>query len=146
MNKHREAMASAAAAAVLAGIGISPGHAEALRHEDYEIDRELSLAVSDGFTRQTWRRAGEVWTETRDTLSMHEDERVRIYVTNDMPGARVISFGDENPVQRVRPGETIAVDLTIIRADGFVISVVGQPALSRPVRVRAADGDRLNIA
>ena len=146
MNKHSEAMASAAATAVLASIGISPAHAERQRHSDFEIDRELSLAVSDGFTRQTWRQAGQVWTETRDTLSMREEERVRIYVTNDMPGARVISFGDENPVQRVRTGETIAVDLTITRPDSFVISVVGQPALSRPVRVRTNGGDRLNIA
>jgi hypothetical protein len=146
MITYREAMASAAAAAVLASIGISSANAEQQRHADFEVDRELALAVSDGFARQTWRQAGQVWTETRDTLSMHEDERVRVYVTNDMPGARVISFGDGQPVQRVRPGETIAVDLTIERAESFLISVVGQPALSRPVRVRTNAGDRLNIA
>jgi hypothetical protein len=144
MNTYREAMASAAAAAVLASVGISSADAEHPRHADFEVDRELALSVSDGFARQTWRQAGQVWTETRETLSMHEEERVRVYIINDMPGARVISFGEGQPVQRVRPGETVAVDLTIGGPDGFTISVVGQPALSRPVRIRSTMGKRLN--
>jgi hypothetical protein len=135
--KHSEAMAAATCGTILAGIGILPAHAEPQRHEDFEVDRELVLAVSDGFSRQTWRYAGQVWSETRDTLLMHEDERVRVYITNDMPGVRVISFGDDEPVRRVRTGDTVAIDMTISRLAGFSIAVVGQPALSRPVRVRA---------
>jgi hypothetical protein len=146
MITRREAMAATAAAAVLAGIGISPANAEPRRLEDSEIDRELSLAVSDGFSRQTWRYAGQVWTETRDTLSLHEDERIRVFVTNDMPGVQVISFGDDRPVQRVRPGEMVAVDLTINRLDDFLISVIGQPSMSRPVRVRPSYGAHANVA
>lgn len=146
MITRREAMAASAAAAVLAGIGISPASAEAARFADSELDRELSLAVSDGFSRQTWRYAGQVWTETRDTLSFHEDEHIRVYITNDMPGVRVVSLGDDGPVQRVRPGETVAIDLTVDRLDDFMISVAGQPALSRPVRVRPSYGAHPNIA
>jgi hypothetical protein len=144
--KHSEAMAAATCAAILASIGILPAHSEPERHEDFEIDRELSLAVSDGFSRQTWRHAGQVSNETRDALLMHEDERVRVYITNDMPGVRVISFGDDQPVRRVRTGETIAIDLTISRLAGFSISVVGQPALSRPVRIRTNHSAYADVA
>src|SRR5205809_236029 len=56
----REALAAGAAAAVLAGIGISPAYAEPLPH-DASADRELRLSVSDGFTRQTWIYGGQVW-------------------------------------------------------------------------------------
>jgi hypothetical protein len=146
MITRREAIAASAAAVVLAGIGISPAHADVRRFDEGEIDRELSLAISDGFSRQTWRYAGQVWTETRDTLSFHEDEHIRVYVTNDMPGVRVISLGDDRPVRRVRPGETIAIDLTVDGVDDFIISVAGQPAISRPVRVRASHGAHPNIA
>lgn len=142
----RDAMAAATCTVILAGIGIAPASAEPQHHEDFEVDRELSLAVSDGFSRQTWRYAGQVWSETRDTLQMHEDERVRVYVTNDMPGVRVISFGDDQPARRIRTGETIAIDMTISRLAGFTISVVGQPALSRPVRVRATYGAHANVS
>ncbi|MDP3739717.1 MAG: hypothetical protein Q8R02_20180 [Hyphomonadaceae bacterium] len=146
MLKHSEAMAAATCVAILAGIGISPAFAEPQRHEDFEVDRELVLAVSDGFSRQTWRYAGQVWSETRDTLLMHEDERVRVYITNDMPGVRVISFGDDQPARRVRAGETISADLTMDHARGFTIAVVGQPAFSRPVRVRANYVAHANMA
>lgn len=146
MLKYSEAMAAATCAAILAGIGILPAHAESQRHEDFEVDRELSLAVSDGFTRQTWRHAGQVWTETRDTLSLHEDECLRIYVTNDAPGVRVISFGEDLPARRVRAGETISIDMTVSRLEGFTIAVIDQPALSRPVRVRATYGANANVA
>jgi hypothetical protein len=146
LTKRRDAMAAATCTAILAGVGILPANAEASRHEDFEIDRELVLAVSDGFSRQTWRHAGQVWNETRDELMMHEDERIRVHITNDMPGVRVISLGDDMPVRRVRTGETITIDLTISRLAGFMISVVGQPALSRPVRVRPSDGAQANFA
>lgn len=141
----RDAMAVATCTAILAGIGIASASAEHQRHEDFEIDRELVLAVSDGFSRQTWRHAGQVWNETRDTLLMHEDERVRVYITNDMPGVRVISFGDDQPARRVRMGQTVAIDLTISRLAGFSIAVVGQPALSRPVRIRANHSAHANV-
>jgi hypothetical protein len=146
MITRREAIAASAATVVLAGIGISPAHADVRHFDEGEIDRELSLAISDGFSRQTWRYAGQVWTETRDTLSFHEDEHIRVYVTNDMLGVRVISLGDDRPVRRVRPGETIAIDLMVDGVDDFIISVAGQPAISRPVRVRASYGAHPNIA
>lgn len=135
MGSQHEAVASAAAA-LLASIGISPAGTKHCRHADFEIDREVSLAVSDGFTRQTWRKAGKVWTETRDILSFDQGERVRIFISNYTPGVRVISFGDENPTQRVRSGETIIADVTA--KGSFIIAVAGQPSLSRPVRVLAA--------
>ena len=143
---HSEAMAVAACTALVASIGILPAYAEPQRHEDLEIDRELSLAVSDGFSRQTWRHAGQVWKETRDALLMHEDERVRVYITNDMPGVRAISLGDDQPVRRIRTGETFAIDLTISRLAGFSIAAVGQPALPRPVRIRASHSAHAGVA
>ena len=144
LTKRRDAMAAATCTAILAGVGILSADAEASRHEDFEIDRELVLAVSDGFSRQTWRYAGQVWNETRDELTMHEDERIRVYVTNDMPGVRVVSFGDDMPVRRVRTGETIMIDLTISHLAGFMISVVGQPALSASARVTASTSPDLS--
>src|SRR5262245_51590206 len=107
----RETLASGTAAAILAGIGISPAHAEPLPH-DASADRELRLAVSDGFTRQTWLYAGQVWSETRDTLVFHEDETIRITIANDQRGDRVILLGEDQMV-RVRQGEMRSVVMRV---------------------------------
>lgn len=131
-------MAANSCAATLAGIGITPAGAQPMRAPRNEIDRELRLSISEAFARQTWVQSGRAWTETRDVLAMHEDEIVRVIVFNDTPGVRVISFGDHRPHLRVRPGEMQALDLFIDSLESFVIAVVGQPPLSRPVRIREA--------
>lgn len=145
LSSRREAMAAASCAAALAAIGISPANAGPLRAPHNEIDRELRLRISDGFSRQTWAHSGQQWTETRDTLSMHEDEIVRVSIFNDTPSVRVISFGDTRPHLRIRPGEGASIDLFVDQLDPFEIAVVGQPPLSRPVKVRASYGAYANV-
>lgn len=135
----RETVAAGTMAAILAGIGIQPALArpalaEAAPHA--EIDRELYLAVSDGFTRQAWRHGGQTWIETRDVLSLREDEVIRITIANDRPGSRVISLGDERDLMLLRAGETRSVTLAIRQLHGFRISVMGEPMITRAATVR----------
>jgi hypothetical protein len=136
MTTRRDTVAAGSAAAILASIGIFPAFA-ALEHEAARIDRELRLSISDGFTRQVWLHAGEQWTETRDVLSFRDEELVRITITNDRPGARVISFGAGRELMRLRPGETRSIVLDIGRPGTFDISVIDQPMITRPAKVRA---------
>lgn len=136
LSSKREAMAAAGCAATLAGIGITPVDAPPTRASRDEFDRELRLSIGDAFSRQTWVHGGRQWSETRDALSMHEDEIVRVRIFNDTPGVRVVSFGDGRPMLRVRPGEWATLDLFIEGGEQFEIAVVGQPPLSRPVKVR----------
>jgi FtsP/CotA-like multicopper oxidase with cupredoxin domain len=137
-------MTAAASAAILAGIGISPAFAEPLSHEDFEIDRELRMRISNGFTTQIWAYGGQVWRETQDTLCFHEDERVRISIRNDTPFVRVVTVGHDR-VLRIRPRETASIDLTIASLEAFSIDVVGLPAFSRPARIRANYGAHANV-
>lgn len=132
----REAMAAAGCAATLAGIGITPINAPPTRAQRDEFDRELRLSIGNAFSRQTWLRAGQQWSETRDALSFHEDEIIRVRIFNDTPGVRVVSFGDTRPMLRVRPNEWATIDLFVEGGETFEIAVVGQPPLSRPVKVR----------
>jgi hypothetical protein len=137
MTGRRDTVAAEASAAILAGIGIYPASAEPIRTRT-TIDRELCLSISDGFTRQTWRRQGHSWSETRDVLSLKEHECIRITVLNDMPGLRVVSLGGDRML-RIPSGELRSATVLADSAEPFVISVVGQPALSRPVRVRTSE-------
>jgi hypothetical protein len=143
MLTRRETLASGTAAAILAGIGISPVYAEPLPH-DASADRELRLAVSDGFTRQTWIYAGQMWSETRDTLVFHEDETIRITIANDQRGDRVIALGEDQMI-RVRQGEARSVVMRIASLKPFSIAVADQPMISRGVQVRASYGARANV-
>lgn len=136
--QRRAAMATASCTATLAAIGITPIAVPSARAPHNEFDRELRLMIGDGFTRQTWVQAGRQWSETRDTLAMHADEIVRIRVFNDTASVRVISFGEARPMLRVRPGQYETIDLVVDSLAPFEISVVGQPPMSRPVRVREA--------
>lgn len=136
LHARRAAMAEASCTATLAAIGITPAHAAPARTTQGQFDRELHLRVSDGFTRQSWRNGLQTWNETRDTLAMLKDEIVRITIVNDTPAVRVISLGDGRPMLRIRSGEAARIDLFVDSFDPFEISVVGQPPLSRPVRVR----------
>ena len=145
MSTRRETMVATTAAAILAGIGITPEHAEALELEDSELDRELQMRISNGFTTQIWAYAGQVWKETADILSLHEDECVRISISNDTPIVRVVSVGHRHML-RIRPGETAAVDLTVKSLNPFSIEVVGLPAFSRPVTVRPSYGAHASVA
>src|SRR6185436_15251765 len=77
MTGPRDIVVAEASAAILAGIGIYPASAKPI-HIRTAIDRELCLSVSDGFTRQTWRRQGHSWTETRDVLSVNEPECITV--------------------------------------------------------------------
>ena len=129
-------MAEASCTATLAAIGITPRTLQPPRLTQGHIDRELRLWVSDGFTRQSWKEDGQAWTETRDRLVMREDEIIRVGIFNDTPSVRVISMGDKRPMLRIRPGETAAIDLFVDSLEPFEIAVVGQPPLSRPVKVR----------
>jgi hypothetical protein len=131
----RDVMAETACSAMLAEIGISSISAPA-RTTQGPPDREVRLQLSDGFTRQTWGRDGEVWTETRDIIALNESEIVRIAILNDTPATRVVSLGDGRPMLRLRSGEARALDLLVDSRMTFEIAVVGQPALSRPVKVR----------
>jgi hypothetical protein len=132
-------------AAILAGVGITPVDAEPLEFEDVELDRELQMRISNGFTTQIWAYAGQVWKETADTLALHEDELVRITIANDTPTVRVVSVGPER-ILRIRPGETANVDLAVRSRAPFSIDVVGVPAFTRPVTVRAGFAARFNTA
>lgn len=145
MPTRHESTVATTTAAILAGIGITPVHAEPLELEDFELDRELQMRISNGFTTQIWAYAGQVWKETADTLALHEDECVRITIANDTPTVRVVSVGP-NRIVRIRPGEAANVDLAVRSLSPFSIDVVGLPAFSRPVSVRAGYGDQANVA
>ena len=136
LHARRAAMAEASCTATLAAIGINSVHASPTRTTQGQFDRELHLRVSDGFTRQSWRDGLHTWNETRDTLAMHKDEIVRITIVNDTPAVRVVSLGDGRPMLRIRAGEAACIDLFIDSFETFEIAVVGQPPLSRPVRIR----------
>ena len=139
MTAGHEGMVATISAAILASIGITPAHAEPLELEDVELDRELQMRISNGFTTQIWAYAGQVWKETADILALHEDELVRISIANDTPTVRVVSVGPTRML-RIRPGETANVDLAVRSRAPFSIDVVGVPAFSRPVEVRASYG------
>ena len=145
MSTRRETMVATTAAAILAGIGITPAHAESQELKDSALDRELQMRISNGFTTQIWAYGGQIWKETADILSLHEDECVRISISNDTPVVRVVSVGHLHML-RIRPGETAAVDLAVKSLEAFSIDVVGVPAFSRPVTVRAAYGGHANLA
>ncbi|MDP3493102.1 MAG: hypothetical protein Q8R82_08295 [Hyphomonadaceae bacterium] len=136
LHARRAAMAEASCTATLAAIGITSIHAASTRTTQGQFDRELHLRVSDGFTRQSWRNGLQTWNETRDTLAMEKDEIVRITIVNDTPAVRVVSLGDGRAMLRIRPGDAACIDLFVDSFDPFEIAVVGQPPLSRPVRVR----------
>ena len=137
MTGRRDTVAAEASAAILAGIGIYPATAKPIPVRT-TIDRELCLSISDGFTRQTWRRHGHSWTETRDVVALNEHECIRITVLNDMPGLRVVSLGGDRML-RIPSGELRSAMVMVDSAEPFLVSVVGQPALSRPVRVRTSE-------
>ena len=145
MPAGNESMVATITAAILASVGITPVHAEPLELEDGELDRELQMRISNGFTTQIWAYAGEVWKETADILSLHKDECVRISIANDTPTVRVVSVGPGR-ILRIRPGETANVDLAVTSFAPFSIDVVGLPAFTRPVTVRAGHGDHVHLA
>ena len=145
MSASAESMVAMTNAAILAGIGITLEHAEPLELDDFELDRELQMRISNGFTTQIWAYAGHVWKETADTLALHEDECVRISIANDTPTVRVVSVGPSR-ILRIRPGETANVDLAVRSLTPFSIDVVGVPAFSRPVSVRANYIAHANVA
>ncbi len=130
--------------AILAAIGITALRGGPLTHHRF-VDRELVLSVSDGFSRQTWIRNGQVLRETRDTLALAEGEHVRITISNDMPGVRVISVGDGR-LLRIRPGSSASIDLVAQAEDSFTIEVMGEPALARPAKVHAPRDARSRAA
>ncbi|HEX5007408.1 MAG TPA: hypothetical protein VFV70_09870 [Hyphomonadaceae bacterium] len=132
MTNHESSMQSGAA--ILAGIGILPSNVPPLTR-NILIDRELILSVSDGFTRQSWVQDGRVNRETRETLSMDDGEHVRITIANDTPGVHVIALGDGRML-RLSAGKSGSIDVSARRGDEFSIDVVGQPAFSRPVKVK----------
>ena len=140
----RETILAGSAAAILAGIGIFPAHAEPLPHDE-SADRELRLMVSDGFTRQFWVYGGQTWSETRDTLTFHEDETIRITIANDQRGDRVIALGEEQMI-RVKQGEVRSVVMRVASLKPFAIAVADQPMISRQVQVRANYGAHANVA
>ncbi len=135
MLSHDTAIAPEISTAILAAIGIAPLGSQPLVHAGL-VNRELKLSVSDGFSRQTWEQEGEVRHEARDTLLLDQNEHIRITVTNDMPGVRVVSVGDGR-LLRIRPGESASMDVGARSTGGFTIAVVGEPAVSRQVYVRA---------
>jgi hypothetical protein len=139
MHAGHEGTVATIAAAILASIGITPAHADPLELDDGELDRELQMRISNGFTTQIWAYAGQVWKETADILSLHEDECVRISISNDTPIVRVVSIGP-NRILRIGPGETANVDLAVRSLTPFSIDVVGVPAFTRPVTVRPGHG------
>jgi hypothetical protein len=145
----RETVLAGTAIAILAGIGISPATAEPLPHDTSadgaSADRELRLSISDGFTRQTWLHAGQVWSETRDTLVFHENETIRITIANDQRGDRVIALGEEQMI-RVKQGEIRSVVMRVSSLKAFVIAVADQPMFSRLVQVRPSYGAHANVA
>lgn len=144
----RETILAGTAIAILAGIGISPASAEPLppnTSDGASADRELRLSVSDGFTRQTWFYAGQVWSETRDTLVFHEDETIRITIANDQRGDRVIALGEDQMI-RVKQGEIRSVVMRVASLKAFSIAVADQPMFSRTVQVRPNYGAHANVA
>jgi len=130
----RESSVMQDAAAILAVIGIVSSNAPSLTRAGF-VSRELLLSVSDGFTRQTWVQDGRVRRETRETLSMDDGEHVRITITNDMPGVRVVTLGDGRML-RLPAGQSRSIDVSARHGEEFSIDVVGQPALSRPVKAQ----------
>lgn len=145
MHTASKTMVATTAAAILAGIGITPAHSEPLEFEDIAFDRELQMRISNGFTTQIWAYAGQVWKETADTLCLHQDECVRISIANDTPTVRVVTAGPSR-ILRIRPGESANVDLIVGSLAPFSIDVVGVPAFTRPVTVRAGVGDYARVA
>lgn len=131
-------------AAILAGIGILSANVPPLTRNAF-VDRELILSVSDGFTRQTWVRDGRVTRETREALAIDADEHVRITIANDMPGVRVITIGDGRML-RLSAGQSGSIDVTARHSADFAITVVGQPSLSRPVKVQRRAQARVKAA
>jgi hypothetical protein len=144
MLTRRDTMIAGTAAAILAGIGIQPAFAGPAP-DTPQIDRELHLAVSDGFTRQAWRYGGQTWVETRDVMTLHEDEVIRVTITNDRPGSRVIALGSERELMLLRQGETKSVAMTIRQLEGFRISVMGEPMITRAATVRPNYGAHANV-
>jgi len=90
-------------------------------------------------------REGQVRRETRDTLSLDQHEHVRITVSNDMRGVRVVSIGDGR-LLRIPSGASASIDVATHSQDGFTIKVVGEPAVSRPVDVQARRSARARAA
>ena len=144
MNELESSIVRQNGAALLAAIGIVPVNVQPLTRTDF-IDRELIVSVSDGFARQTWVVDGRVSRETRETLSLADGERVRITIANDMPGVRVVTLGDGRML-RLPAGQSGSIDVAARRDAGFVIEVVGQPALSRPVKVQRKSSARVKAA
>jgi hypothetical protein len=134
MLSHDTVIAHEASPAILAAIGITPLRSQPLTRPGF-IDRELILSVSDGFSRQTWVREGQVRRETQDTLCLDPHEQVRITISNDMPGVRIISVGDGR-LLRIPSGASASIDVTTPLQGGFTIRVVGEPAVSRPIDVQ----------
>jgi hypothetical protein len=135
MLNHDTIIAHEASPAVLAAIGITPLGSRPLIRTG-PVDRELILSVSDGFTRQTWLRDDQLLSESRDMLSVGQHEHIRITVSNDMPGVRVVSVGDSR-LMRIRSGCSASIDVAASATGDFVIKVIGEPAISRPVAVQA---------
>ena len=143
MNTH-ESSTMQGAAAILAGIGIVSSDVQSLTRTGF-VSRELLLSVSDGFTRQTWVQEGRVNRETREKLSINDGEHVRITITNDMPGVRVVTLGDGRML-RLAAGQNGSIDVSAKQSDEFSIAVVGQPALSRLVKVQHKASARVKAA
>jgi RNase P/RNase MRP subunit p29 len=144
MNQIESSIDPQNGAAILAGIGIFSLNIQPLTSNGF-VDRELILSVSDGFTRQAWVIDGRVTRETRETLSLEDGEHVRITIANDTPGVRVITLGDGR-LLRLAAGQSGAIDVTGRRGAEFSINVVGQPALSRPVKVQRKGNVRVKAA
>ncbi len=77
-------------------------------------------------------------------MTLHEDEVIRITITNDRPGSRVISLGSERDLV-MRAGETKSVTLTIRQLQGFRVSVMGEPMITRAATVRLNYGAHANV-
>ncbi len=144
MSELESSIAQQNGAAILASIGILPANVRPLTR-NIPVDRELILSVSDGFTRQTWVNDGRVSRETREILSIDDGEHVRITIANDMPGIRVITVGDGRML-RLTAGQSGSIDVAGRHGDSFLIAVVGQPALSRPMKVERRRKIRVKAA
>ena len=135
MLNHTSATAPGLLPAILAAIGITPARSQPLTHHRH-VDCELILTVSDGFSRQAWVRNGQVRREMRDALLVDQNEHIRITVSNDMPGVRVVSVGDGR-LLRIGAGASASIDVAARAEGSFIIEVIGEPAVSRPVDVQA---------
>ena len=144
MNELESSIVRQNGAAILAAIGILPSNVQPLVR-NANVDRELILSVSDGFTRQTWVIDGRVTRETRETLSFVHGELVRITIANDTPGVRVVTIGDGR-MMRLSAGQSGSIDVTVGRDARFAIEVVGHPAFSRPVTVQRGASARVKAA